>query len=241
MIKLFHQFYLKQRFFPNWVSILINPFFYPRLFLLHKIKKFAPELNGQILDFGCGAKPYESLFAHADQYIGIDIENESHDHKNEKIDVFYNGSEIPFENNYFDSVFTSEVLEHVPNLNQTVYEIARVLKKDGKLLLTIPFSFPEHEMPFDFRRLTVGGVKQILQDQGFEIIQAEKYGSYLKVVNQLIIMYIHDLIYGKNRFINLFLNFLFIFPIQLISLLLTPLCMQNRSLYFGSIVLARKK
>lgn len=240
MIKFFHKFYLRQRFFPNWVSIFINPFFYPRFYLLHKIKKFAPLLNGNLLDFGCGAKPYESLFTNVSKYIGTDVENESHDHSNENIDLYYDGTTLPFENESFDSIFSSEVLEHVPNLEKSLKELNRVLKKDGQILITIPFSFPEHEMPFDFRRLSVGGIKQILQDHGFEIIQAEKYGSYQKVVTQLIIMYIHDLIYGKNRFVNLFLNFLFIFPIQLISLLFTPLCARNRSLYFGSVVLARK-
>lgn len=54
------------------------------------MKKFAPLLKDELLDFGCGSKPYESLFVNVSKYTGVDIENEAHNHSNEKID-FYNG------------------------------------------------------------------------------------------------------------------------------------------------------
>lgn len=240
MIKKFHQFYLKQRFFPNWISVFINPFFFPRLSLLKAIKKYAPTMKGNLLDFGCGAKPYESLFLNVSKYIGTDIENESHDHSNESIDVFYDGTTLPFENESFDSIFSSEVLEHVPNLENSLKELNRVLKKDGQILITVPFSFPEHEMPFDFRRLTSGGIQKVLTDHGFEIKKFQTYGTFSKVIFQLIIMYIHDLVYTKNRYVNLILNVVFIFPIQLISILLSLIMIPNKSLYFGTIILAQK-
>lgn len=240
MIKKFHQFYLKQRFFPNWISVFINPFFFPRLSLLKAIKKFAPLLKGELLDFGCGAKPYESLFLNVSKYIGTDIENESHDHSNEIIDFYYDGTTLPFENESFDSIFSSEVLEHVPDMEKSLKELNRVLKRDGQILITVPFSFPEHEMPFDFRRLTSGGIQKVLTDHGFEIVKFQKYGSFSKVLFQLIIMYLHDLVYTKNRYVNLILNVFFIFPIQLISILFSLIMFQNKSLYFGTIILAQK-
>ena len=48
----------------------------------------------------------------------------------------------PFESNFFDLVLISEVIEHIPkvNLNKSVSEIYRVLKKDGILLVTVPFN-----------------------------------------------------------------------------------------------------
>ena len=241
MIKFFHQFYLKQRFFPNWISIFINPFFYPRLSLLRIMKKYAPLLKGELLDFGCGSKPYESLFVNVSKYTGVDIENESHDHSNENIDFYYDGTTLPFADESFDSLLSSEVFEHVPHLEHTMKELTRVLKKGGQILITVPFSFPEHEMPHDYRRLTYGGVQQILLDHGLEIKSFQKYGSYSKVVFQLIIMYIHDFIYVKNKYVNLILNLIFIFPIQLISALFSLITIPNRSLYFGTVVLAQKK
>lgn len=205
------------------------------------MKKYAPLLKGELLDFGCGSKPYESLFVNVSKYTGVDIENEAHNHSNENVDIYYDGITLPFEDESFDSLLSSEVFEHVPNVENTMKELIRVLKKGGQILITVPFSFPEHEMPHDYRRLTCGGVQQILLDHGFEIKSFQKYGSYSKVVFQLIIMYIHDLIYVKNKYVNLILNLIFIFPIQLISALFSLITIPNRSLYFGTVVLAQKK
>ena len=38
--------YLKQRFFPNFVSLFINPFYLNRVLLLNAIKKYSKDLNG---------------------------------------------------------------------------------------------------------------------------------------------------------------------------------------------------
>ena len=73
MLKQFHTYYLKQRFFPNFLSLFINPFFLIRKALLKEIKLLAPELTGSILDFGCGAKPYKELFTESSNYIGVDL------------------------------------------------------------------------------------------------------------------------------------------------------------------------
>lgn len=240
MLKQFHTYYLKQRFFPNFLSLFINPFFLIRKALLKEIKLLAPELTGSILDFGCGAKPYKELFTESSNYIGVDLENEAHDHANEEVDVYYDGTKLPFDDKSFDNVFSTEVLEHVPNIHNSLTELNRVLKSNGKILLTTPFVFPEHEMPYDFRRLTVNGLKQVLNETGFEVIKVQKYGSFFKVINQLIIMYLHGLLFTKNKYINLIINSIFIFPITFLSLILSPFILKNHTLYFGIVVLARK-
>src|SRR6516225_8308589 len=91
------------------------PAYLTRNSLLKTISKLAPQLKGRLLDFGCGAKPYKTLFA-VDEYIGLDFENPGHPHLNEQIDVFYDGKTIPFENACFDSIFSSEVFEHIFNI-----------------------------------------------------------------------------------------------------------------------------
>ena len=53
------------------------------------------------MDFGCGSKPYKSLF-NVEEYLGVDYYNEGHPHENEQIDVFYDGKNLPFPDNYFD-------------------------------------------------------------------------------------------------------------------------------------------
>ena len=69
--------------------------------LLHGLFKHINKLNGRLLDFGCGAKPYQNII-NVREYIGLDFPSEGHDHSNELIDVFYDGKNIPFENNSYE-------------------------------------------------------------------------------------------------------------------------------------------
>lgn len=96
-------------------------------------------MEGSVLDFGCGAKPYVNLFCNCTKYVGLDINKSGHDHKNENIDVFYDGEHIPFDDESFDNVFSSEVFEHIAKPELIIPEIKRVLKKGGYMLVTVPF------------------------------------------------------------------------------------------------------
>ena len=106
------------------------PNFLTRNRLLHGIARFSPLLKGKMMDFGCGAKPYQSLFT-VDQYVGVDYESPGHPHVNEEIDVYYDGLHIPFGNDHFDSVFTSEVFEHIFNPYEIIKEIIEARIKQG--------------------------------------------------------------------------------------------------------------
>jgi len=45
---------------------------------------------------------------------------------------------LSFENNSFDVVIINHVLEHVPNDNDAIKEISRILKNNGYVIITIP-------------------------------------------------------------------------------------------------------
>ena len=241
MLNRLNEYYLNQRFFPNFGSIFINPFYFIRKRLVNKMAQLAPQLEGQLLDFGCGAKPYQALFSNTKNYIGIDIEDEGqHDHKNENIDYYYDGNNIPFDNETFDSILTSEVLEHVPDVDKALKELKRVLKPDGKILITVPFTWQEHELPYDFRRFTTIGLKKHLEDNGFKILTEEKTGHYIEVVVQLWMTYLRSLIYVNNKYINLILNTIFISPACINGIFLSCIFPKKRELYFNSIILAQK-
>ena len=65
-----------------------HPLYWIRKGLYNKINLYSGELSGRLLDFGCGAKPYQSLFTKVTEYVGVDYAGEGHDHSNESIDVF---------------------------------------------------------------------------------------------------------------------------------------------------------
>lgn len=156
-----------------------------------------------------------------------------------RVDVFYNGKDLPFEKHFFDSVFCGEVIEHVFNPREVLREINRVLKEDGILLLTVPFCWNEHEIPFNYARYSSFGIKHLLAQEGFETIKRTKSGSFFRVLFQLLALYFFELFksMGKKGYV---LSLFFIVPINLFGSLILALLPKNTSLYFNNIVVSRK-
>ncbi|HYC29863.1 MAG TPA: class I SAM-dependent methyltransferase, partial [Chitinophagaceae bacterium] len=227
-----------QSFQPGFISLFINPFYLIRRRLFRHIRKLAPALQGKLLDFGCGRKPYENLFR-VTEYIGVDIETTGHDHSNSRVDVYYNGRHIPFNDATFDSLFCSEVLEHIFNPDEILTELNRVLKPGAHALFTVPFCWNEHEVPFDYARYSSFGFAHLLKKNGFEVIELWKSGTFTQVVFQLWALYFFELFrkWGRTGYA---ISLLFIAPINLAGAVFTRIFPRNHSLYFNNIVLARK-
>jgi ubiquinone/menaquinone biosynthesis C-methylase UbiE len=159
--------------------------------LFNGVKRYTGKLTGNLLDFGCGSKPYRSLFS-VEKYTGLDFNSQGHDHTDESIDVFYDGCSIPFGDNTFDAVFSSEVFEHVFNLEEILPEINRVLKQDGLILITCPFAICEHEQPNDYARYSSFALKYLMEKNGFEVLSYEKLGGSIDVIVQMRLTYFHN-------------------------------------------------
>jgi SAM-dependent methyltransferase len=229
-----------QSFNPGIAGLLINPFYFARKNLYKFIKEYATELNGRILDVGCGRKPYQHLFKNCQEYIGMDIENPGHDHSNENIDVYYDGNIFPFPDESFDSVLTNQVFEHVFNPEVFISEIHRVLKPGGKLLLTVPFMWDEHEQPYDFGRYSSFGLKSILEKEGFTIVSFKKSTTGFAAIAQLTMGYLFKLFYSKNTILN-GMGLIIMFPLTLILFLFSFITPASNDIYLDNIVLAYKK
>lgn len=192
-----------------------------------------------MLDFGCGRKPYKNLFT-VDKYVGVDVEVSGHPHKNSEVDIFYDGVTLPFEKESFDSFFCGEVFEHVFNLESTIAELKRVLKKGGKGLITIPFAWPEHEEPFDFGRYSSFGIRSILEKGGFKVISLEKSGHFFECLVQLTAFYIYRLFHTRSAFLNSICTILFISPLNIIGFFLAGVVPKKHDLYHNLIIVVEK-
>lgn len=210
--------------------------------LLENIQNLAPKLKGRIMDFGCGRKPYRNLFF-VDEYIGVDFENPGHPHQNESIDVFYNGKTLPFPNEHFDSIFSSEVFEHVFNLEEILKELNRVLKINGLILVTCPFAFCEHEVPNDYARYTSFAMKHLFTKNGFEIVEQVKTGNSIEAIAQLRLIYIHLHIHSKIKNIPVIrsaFRMIVYTCINLAALIGSRILPAGKELYMNNILLCRK-
>lgn len=230
----------RQKFYPGFLGVFINPFFFARRELVKNIAKCSSILSGKLLDVGCGRKPYKRILRNVTEYIGMDIENPGHDHSEEDIDVFYDGKTFPFPDSHFDSLLTNQVFEHVFNPSEFLSEINRVLKPNGHLLLTVPFIWDEHEQPFDYGRYSSFGIKHVLEQNGFRILMHYKSGAGIQAVIQLVNLFIYKKFYSRNRPLNYLLTLVFISPFNLIGVLLSLSKRNDVDLYLDNVVLAVK-
>jgi SAM-dependent methyltransferase len=238
MVEKLKKIYLKEQFNPQIVGLFINPFYFARRGLYRNLSELLPMLNGKLLDIGCGTKPYSNL-CNVKEYIGLEIDDEGN--RNHKYaDVFYDGKTIPFRNGEFDSVLSSQVFEHVFNPNQFLREVNRVTKMGGVFLMTVPFVWDEHEQPYDYARYTSFGLKHILSENGFKIVEHRKSNNGIEVIFQLINDYLFKVTVTKSTYINLLITIILMAPVNILGLLLSKILPKNDDLYLDNIILAKK-
>ena len=232
------QAYSDQVFAPRWWSIFFNAFYFSRRGLHRGISKYAPQLTGAMLDFGCGIKPYRGLF-NVDRYVGVDIAVSGHDNALKHADAYYDGKTIPFPDAHFDSMLCSEVLEHVFNIDEILGELRRVVKPRGLALITIPFAWDQHEVPYDFARYTEWGIRHLLERHGFRIVAHEKSATYIETVSQLIVAYFYK--HMPDNALTKLIRFAIIAPVFLSAALMNKLLPDNGNYYLNHIILAERQ
>ena len=228
----------RQQFTPGGWGLLINPFFYARQSLGEGLKEFFPEMKGRVLDVGCGRKPYRHLVP-AQEYIGLELDTpELRDLG--AADLYYSGGAFPVAAESFDTVICSQVLEHIFTPADFLREIRRVLRPGGKLLLTTPFAWDEHEQPHDFARYSSFGLRTLLQQNGFEVVAQRKTCADFRAVVQLAAAYLYKVTRSRSRVLNLLAQLLIIAPCNVVVGLLALLMPGNADFYLDNILLARR-
>jgi SAM-dependent methyltransferase len=225
MINNLKSFINRQQFYPNLFGVFVNPFYLARVGLRDGILELSPKLYGRLLDVGCGSKPYRESFE-VDEYIGLDIDSENARQRG-VADYFYNGTSFPFEDESFDAVLCSQVLEHVFNSKEFIGEINRVLRPGGKVLLTVPFVWDEHEQPYDYARYSTFGLREIFEKNGFKWIEHRKTCADITIIAQLLNAYIFKVTNNCHHRIKPFIYAMIMAPIFLASLLLAKFLPSN--------------
>ena len=228
----------KEQFNPRVIGIFTNPFYFSRRGLFLAMNEMGKSLSGKLLDIGCGTKPYEPYLS-VKEYIGVEIDSER-SRTTSKADIFYDGKKIPFTDKEFDCALANEVFEHVFNPTEFLHEVNRVLKMNGKFLLTEPFVWDEHEQPHDFARYTSFGLKHVLEQNGFKVIQHKKSVTNARVIFQLINEFIYKKTYVENIVLRQMLNLILIAPWTVVGIIVSILLPSNEDLYLDNIVLAQK-
>ena len=171
---------------------LTNSRFLAKRLIFQFVKKETDGKNFEtVVDIGAGKSPYRKLI-HCDKYIAVDVEDRRGAGDVVIADV---NKDIPLENNITDLVLMTEVLEHIKEPRVVLAEVYRILKPGGKLILTTPFVWPEHEAPNDFYRYTKYGLEYLLRESGYNDIKIEPKSGYFLTMCQLTMVFMRKKIF----------------------------------------------
>jgi SAM-dependent methyltransferase len=144
------------------------------------IALLAPRLSGELIDVGCGRQPYRSYFAHVSRIITCD-----HDATRAAVDLACPAHAIPVPSESLGAVLCTEVLEHVPDPLAVWREFYRILRPGGRVLLTTPMYWPQHEVPHDYYRYPEHGLRYLATTAGFEIEELWPRGGMWAFLGQV--------------------------------------------------------
>jgi SAM-dependent methyltransferase len=175
------EYVLRQYSNPGFLGIWVNPFYFTQRELYREMAQVAPKISGQLLDVGCGSKPYRNLFINVDRYIGLEFDTPE-SRAAGYAEFFYDGNHFPFNDASYDVVVSNQVLEYVFNPDEFLNEIFRILKPEGKVLLSVPFVWDEHLQPLDYARYSSFGLRSLLERHGFVVLELRKMNADVRVI-----------------------------------------------------------
>jgi SAM-dependent methyltransferase len=118
----------------------------------------------RVLDFGCGDRPYEPLIrSRGFEYIASDLDG--------NVDVvFQPGTAVPIPDSSLAGILSTQVLEHVWDLDWYLGECRRMLEPEGWLLLSTHGVWLYHPHPTDYRRWTREGLRRELEGRKLQVV-----------------------------------------------------------------------
>ncbi len=140
-------------------------------FLSEQIEKLTKK--SKVLDAGAGHKPYKGLFK-KHLYESCDMPGGFYSDAH-NFECYLDN--IPSQNETYNLVVLTQVLEHVPNPLEVLVEIHRILKPKGCLLISVPLNAPLHGEPYHYYHFTHYGLHQLAIKSGFNLKEIEKVGG----------------------------------------------------------------
>ncbi len=151
---------------------------YHRIFLRERVSIYRALMNeemeaqsysGKILDFGGGRRAhyFANLTARIVEgvYISANIDADM-----EPTYVTNRGMPLPVEDEGYDMLLSFNTLEYVYNVEETLADLARVVRPGGRIVLGVPFLFRVHGKD-DYHRQTAHWWEAALARAGFEDVE----------------------------------------------------------------------
>src|SRR4029077_7824470 len=124
-----------------------------------------PSTNLAVLDVGGRIQPYRPLLTQKlGTYVAVDPQ------QTPLVNVIGRAEALPFQNNLFDLVLCTQVMQYIPEPALVVREVVRVLKPGGCFLLSVPSAYPVDAGEECWRFLPAGILQMLSPFQTVEIL-----------------------------------------------------------------------
>lgn len=132
-------------------------------------------VKGRVLDIGGTAVPKASYYHYLSiaQDAAVEILNIS---PNVGADIVADATKLPISDGVYDTILCFNVLEHISHPWDVLAEAHRVSKKQGRIILMVPFLHRVHGDPNDYLRYTESGLRVLLQEANYEVKSIEVLG-----------------------------------------------------------------
>jgi SAM-dependent methyltransferase len=221
------------------MSSLLHPFFLSDRALRRALRLAGKDLTGILVDVGCGARPYEPIFASA-RYVGGEVLQASSVGSRKCPDFWFDGQRLPFADGTIDGLLCTQVLEHVFEPDAFLGELSRVVRPGGHLLISVPFVWDEHEQPYDFARYSSFGLAHLAEKHGFSVESAQRTLPDASIFLQLWLAYWYKVVRNWPGFLRKALVVAMAVPANVIGLVLARLLPSSPDLYLDNVMLWRK-
>lgn len=161
----------------------------------------------KIADVGCGVCDILNRIDSNNSLIGLDYSKNSmglaKKYVNPNITLIQgDATNLPFKDGVLDAIICCEVIEHIQNDDSTVMEINRVLKPDGKVILSVPnaYYFNEYfELMGHYRHYSRKSLEEKLNKHGFQISKSLNMYPRFNFIYFYIFSFLNmlNLIYGS--------------------------------------------
>lgn len=135
--------------------------------LEYELAQVAKYFRGRLLNAGCGNRDISEIVTAemAEHVVNYDMRS--------TIPGAILGplAKTPFADGEFDTILCNAVLEHVPEIDCVMAELARVLKPGGFFIAAVPYLQPYHKDPTDFRRYTRDGLEELGRLHGLRTVE----------------------------------------------------------------------
>lgn len=167
-------------------------------------KSFGGENITMALEVGSGISP---MVTFSDRVIFTDLSFDAVDtlrqSRREGFHVVADAANLPFRNASFSHVIASEVLEHLPDDTKALQEMVAVLKRSGRLIITIPhrrFYFANDDAYVGhYRRYEFDEMSNDLETAGLNAVAVRKVLGPLEKVTMMASVWCLSNIENKGR------------------------------------------